>query len=216
MAHAIEQAVGHVFDDTEVSAQMAELFPAHLAHTRALFAMPNAGQESLDALARRLSDDAGESPAGLGAGTTASVARMDVEPQHGGGVLVVDDSEITRALIRGQLEAEGFTVTTAASGVEALQLIAQQLPALVLLDVLMPEMDGFELCQRIRERTAARSLPIVFLSSACSLEERLRGLTVGGDDFIRKPYEVEELSGRVRAHLQRVAFLGGIAAQQRG
>jgi len=212
MAKALERPVGDkMFDDTAIAAQLAELFPQHLERTRALFGLPFSAADQLRDAAELLYEDQPGPPApttSTDAGPAASVA-----PKESGAILAVDDSEITRELIRGQLEHEGYRVHTAGSAAAALESLATELPALVLLDVVMPEMDGFELCRRIRERTPGRHLPILFVSSSCSLEERLRGLTVGGDDFIRKPYEPEELAGRVKAHLQRVAFLGQLAAR---
>ncbi len=211
MAKAIERAVGaELFDDDAVAAQLAELFPDHLSRTRALLGVPFAAADALRDAAAALYED---QPAPVAASTSTDAGGAGAAPKESGAILAVDDSEIVRELIRGQLENEGYRVHTAGSAADALQSLSKELPALVLLDVMMPEMDGFELCRRIRERTPGRHLPILFVSSSCSLEERLRGLTVGGDDFIRKPYEPEELAGRVKAHLQRVAFLGQLAAR---
>ncbi len=122
-------------------------------------------------------------------------------------ILVVDDSEISRRFIEAHVQDAGYEVHCCASAEDALGDMEHRTPDLVLLDLLMPGTDGFALCQQIRERPQWRTLPILFLSSACSLEERLRGLTVGGDDFLRKPYDPAELTARIHAHLQRVAFL---------
>jgi CheY-like chemotaxis protein len=224
MARAIEQAVGldELFDEAAVAGLMRELFHEHIERTQQLFDQHIAERdESLRDAAVKLDeplpviDDAATGPSTTrtapalppasspGTGTTETV--------KGAWVLAVDDSVIAREMIRALLENEGFRVIAAPSAAAAIELLEQQRPDLVLLDVMMPEMDGFELCRRIRESTPGRQLPILFISSACSLEERLRGLTVGGDDFIRKPYEPEELTGRVRAHLQRVAFLNQLS-----
>ena len=90
---------------------------------------------------------------------------------------------------------------------EAFEELGRAAPEAIILDVVMPEMSGYDLCRLIRERAAFRHTPILFLSAACSLDERIRGLEVGADDFIRKPCDPQELALRVRSHLARVAML---------
>jgi DNA-binding response OmpR family regulator len=127
---------------------------------------------------------------------------------EGATVLSVDDSEISRDFIEAHLESSGFPVLHCASAQEALKLIEERLPDLILLDVVMPGINGFELCRMLRERCTRRPfLPILFLTSVSSFEQRLEGLAAGGDDFIIKPYHPPELIGLIRAHLQRAAFL---------
>ncbi len=127
---------------------------------------------------------------------------------EGASVLSVDDSEISRDFIEAHLETHGFPVLHCGGAAQALELIAQRLPDLILLDVVMPDIDGITLCRMIRERSTQRPfLPIVFLSASSAFEERLDGLAAGGDDFIRKPFQPEELIAIVRAHLKRAAFL---------
>ena len=127
---------------------------------------------------------------------------------EGATVLSVDDSEISRDFIEAHLESSGFPVLHCGSAKEALRLIEERLPDLILLDVVMPEVNGFELCRMLRERCARRPfLPILFLSSVSSFEQRVEGIAAGGDDFIVKPYHPPELIGLIRAHLRRAAFL---------
>src|SRR5205814_2317094 len=119
-----------------------------------------------------------------------------------------DDSEISRDFIEAHLETHGFPVLHCGTAEEALTLCHQRLPDLILLDVVMPGMNGFQLCRKLRERSTQRPfLPILFLTASTSFEERLEGLTAGGDDFIRKPFHPEELVALVRAHLKRAQFL---------
>lgn len=126
---------------------------------------------------------------------------------EGATVLSVDDSVISREFIEAHLEDQGFPVLHANSGEEALRLIAQRVPDLILLDVVMPGMNGFQLCRLLRERCSHRPhLPIIFVSAATSFEERIEGLVAGGDDFVRKPFAPDELVALVRAHLKRAAF----------
>lgn len=135
---------------------------------------------------------------------------VDPEPAvEGATVLSVDDSEISRDFIEAHLESSGFPVLHCASAKEALGLIEERLPDLILLDVVMPEINGFELCKLLRARCTARRpfLPILFLTSINSFEQRLEGLAAGGDDFIIKPYQPPDLIALIRAHLRRAAFL---------
>ncbi|MBK7858435.1 MAG: protein kinase [Archangiaceae bacterium] len=127
---------------------------------------------------------------------------------EGAVVLSVDDSEISRDFIEAHLETHGFPVLHCGSAEEALALCNQRLPDLILLDVVMPGMNGFQLCRKLRELSTQRPfLPIVFLTAGTSFEERIEGLTAGGDDMIRKPFVPEELVALVRAHLKRAQFL---------
>jgi DNA-binding response OmpR family regulator len=119
--------------------------------------------------------------------------------------MAVDDSRTGLLVLQAYLTREGYQVVACKAPSEVLVALDTTIPDLIILDLLMPEMDGFELCRRIRERERLRRVPVIFLSVACSLEERMMGLQVGGDDFLRKPYEAEELAARVRALLRRAA-----------
>jgi PleD family two-component response regulator len=128
--------------------------------------------------------------------------------EHRPRILAVDDSVSSLHVLKIQLGRAGIDVIPASTPDEAFAQLAKADPEAIILDVVMPEMTGFEMCRLIREREASRNTPILFLSAACSLEERIRGLEVGGDDFIRKPCDAQELALRVRSHLARVAVLG--------
>jgi len=123
-------------------------------------------------------------------------------------VLAVDDSMSSLQVLKIQLGRAGIDVIPASTPAEAFDQLGRAAPEAIILDIVMPEMSGFELCRLIREREAFRHTPILFLSAACSLDERIRGLEVGADDFVRKPYDPQELALRVRSHLARVAVLG--------
>jgi len=125
-------------------------------------------------------------------------------------ILAVDDSLVGRKLVEAHLSAAGHQVLTCGSSEEALEVLAEIKPNLILLDVMMAGMNGFDLCRKIRE-TYPGPTPIVFVSAACSLAERTKGLEVGGDDFLRKPYEPADLVARVRSHLRRAATLRSTA-----
>lgn len=114
-------------------------------------------------------------------------------------VLIVDDEEDIVSFIRDALEDEGYDVLTAGSGAEALNQ-AEKKPHLVLLDVMLGDMDGFEVCQGLRPKLQG---PIIFLSACQEESDRIKGLVVGGDDYLVKPFSLSELKARVHAHLRR-------------
>jgi two-component system, OmpR family, response regulator len=117
-------------------------------------------------------------------------------------VLVVDDEESIVQLLCTALWYEGFATASAASGREALTAAARFRPDLVLLDVMLPDIDGFEVHRRLSGASAGR-LPVVFLTARRDTDDRVRGLTIGADDYVVKPFSLEELIARVRAVLRR-------------
>jgi two-component system OmpR family response regulator len=117
-------------------------------------------------------------------------------------VLVVDDEPNITDLVATALRYEGFEVVTAGSGREALEEVVRQRPHLVLLDVMLPDLDGFEVARRLRQE--GRRVPILFLTARDATEDKVRGLTLGGDDYVTKPFSLAELLARVRAVLRRV------------
>ncbi len=119
-------------------------------------------------------------------------------------VLVVDDEPAQRALLSYNLEAAGFRVATAADGEEALLVIAEQAPDVILLDWMLPHLSGIEVCRQIRALDAARDAAVIMVSARSDENDRVRGLETGADDYITKPYSVSELLARVRANLRRV------------
>ena len=125
-------------------------------------------------------------------------------------VLIVDDDPHLREIVRFALAREGLASVQARSGAHALEVFRERAPALVLLDILMPEMDGTEVCREIR-RTS--DVPIIFLSSKDDELDRVLGLELGGDDYVTKPFSPRELTARVKAQLRRAAGgVGGAAA----
>lgn len=117
-------------------------------------------------------------------------------------VLVVDDQLHNVQVVGGMLTREGYEVIPATSGTQALQRFAVSKPDLVLLDVLMPEPDGFEVCRRIRDQSAGDAPPIIFLSAADDKDIIVRALECGGVDFVTKPFNRAELLARVRTHIE--------------
>lgn len=121
-------------------------------------------------------------------------------------VLVVDDDRNLRKIISTNLELAGFTVALAADGIEALDIIEAAQPDVVLLDLMMPHMDGYEVARRIREHQnpAIANVPIIILTAKSETEDKLRGFEAGADDYITKPFGPQELLARVRAKIRRV------------
>jgi two-component system, OmpR family, response regulator len=115
-------------------------------------------------------------------------------------VLVVDDEENIGALLSATLRLTGFEVEVARDAAEALRAAARFEPDLVILDVMLPDMDGFEVAKRLR---AARDLPVLFLTARDAVRDRVTGLTVGGDDYVTKPFDLEEVVLRIQAILRR-------------
>ena len=116
-------------------------------------------------------------------------------------VLVVDDESNITELLGMALRYEGFTVQTAATGRAALTAVTQFSPALVILDVMLPDIDGMEVLKRLN--AGGHKVPIIFLTAKDATEDKVHGLTIGGDDYVTKPFSVEELVARVRAVLRR-------------
>jgi len=115
-------------------------------------------------------------------------------------ILVVDDEVRVIQFITMNLESEGFRVVSASNGYEALEKITKELPALVVLDIMMPDIDGFETLKRIREIS---SVPVIFLSVKGQEFDRVRGLDLGADDYMTKPFSPRELVSRIKAVLRR-------------
>jgi DNA-binding response OmpR family regulator len=125
----------------------------------------------------------------------------------GASILVVEDDEQIAELMRDFLEAEGFRVRHAASGRETSEQLEQSRPDLVLLDVMLPDESGFEICRRLRRDS---NVPVLFLSARDSDEDKIRGLGLGGDDYIVKSATPAEVVARVKAVLRRASAAGGL------
>lgn len=124
-------------------------------------------------------------------------------------VLIVEDEPDIRELVVHHLKREGYQVSAAASGEEALRQVQAAPPDLVLLDLMMPAMDGLEVCRRLRQDPATASLPIVMLTARGDEIDRVLGLEIGADDYVVKPFSPKELLARVRAVLRRSRPAGG-------
>ena len=119
-------------------------------------------------------------------------------------VLVVEDESAIVTLIRYNLESEGYEVIEAINGDEALILIDERTPDIIILDWMLPTLSGLEVCRRIRLNDAARNVPIIMLTARAEESDRVRGLDYGADDYLVKPFSTKELLARVRAILRRI------------
>ncbi len=118
-------------------------------------------------------------------------------------ILVVDDDNAINELIKVNLELCGYKVIQAYEGTKGFALCKQELPSLVILDVMMPEVDGFTVAQRIRKNETTKNIPILMLTALSQLNDKVNGFNIGVDDYLVKPFEMEELQVRVRALLKR-------------
>ena len=119
-------------------------------------------------------------------------------------ILVAEDEDSLITLLAYNLEQEGYDVTTARDGEDALLAIEERKPDLVLLDWMMPKLSGIELCRRLRGRPELQDLPIIILTARGEEDDRIRGLDTGADDYLTKPFSISELMARIRAVLRRV------------
>ena len=126
-------------------------------------------------------------------------------PENGsrtkGSVLVVDDNHDNLRLLTGILTEKGYKVRPAPSGLLALKSVQSTLPDLVLLDIKMPEMDGYEVCRRLKADERTRDVPILFISALAEVTDKIKGFSVGGVDYITKPFQHEEVLARVKTHV---------------
>ena len=118
-------------------------------------------------------------------------------------VLIVEDEPAQSEVLAYNLRAEGYHVITADNGEDALILVDENMPDLILLDWMMPHVSGIEVCRRLKIRPGTRSIPIIMLSARSEEIDRVRGLEIGADDYVAKPYSIIELMARVRAQLRR-------------
>ena len=124
----------------------------------------------------------------------------------GPAILVVDDQPINVQLLKRKLEREGIRVTAAYNGLEALDMVKKDKPDLILLDVMMPDMDGIEVCQRLQASEDTRGIPVIFITARTTKESKLEGLSVGAVDYITKPIDLDETLARVQTQLRFVTI----------
>jgi CheY-like chemotaxis protein len=216
LALALSESSVEMYDEQQVGQWVRAQFPSELARTRSLL------EAKETEAVRAVAGDPEGTPSGSRPRPTPSPAFPEprggtsamLDASAGATILTVDDSKVGQLVLKAALVAEGFKVITCASAKEALEVLSQMQPELVVTDVQMPEMDGFELCREIRKRADLHAMPVVFLSVSCLVEERARGLEVGGDDFVRKPFSPGDITSRIRGHIRRVAVLRKAEATQ--
>ena len=118
-------------------------------------------------------------------------------------VLVVDDDSILRTVLKHTLEQQGYQVKAVSSGKEALAAFEQDVPDIIVSDVSMPEMDGFEFCRQLRSQPSGQLVPFIFLSAKTDLDHRVEGHSSGADDYLTKPFEMKELVAKMEGLLER-------------
>ncbi|MEL6440137.1 MAG: response regulator transcription factor [Cyanobacteria bacterium J06621_8] len=118
-------------------------------------------------------------------------------------ILVVDDDLILRKVLQNSLAQRGYQVIAASSGKEALEEFNQDIPDLIVSDVSMPEMDGFEFCRQLRSQPSGKLIPFIFLSAKNELDDRIQGHSNGGDSYLTKPFAMEELLANIEALIER-------------
>jgi two-component system phosphate regulon response regulator PhoB len=119
-------------------------------------------------------------------------------------LLVVEDEDSLSTLLQYNLDKEGYRVTLTADGEEALIMIEEKQPDLIILDWMLPTVSGIEVCRRLRQRAETRNIPIIILTARGEESDRIRGLDTGADDYVVKPFSMSELCARVRAVLRRI------------
>jgi two-component system, OmpR family, response regulator len=124
-------------------------------------------------------------------------------------LLVVEDDPNILELLSASLRFAGFTVSTATNGTQAVQVARDDRPDLIVLDVMLPDLDGFEVIRKLRD--GGTRTPVVFLTARDATDDKIRGLTLGGDDYVTKPFSLEELTARIRAVLRRTSGQPGPA-----
>lgn len=122
-------------------------------------------------------------------------------------ILVVDDETYIVELVKFNLEKEGFRVVVAYDGLSAIQMVSEELPDLIILDIMLPNMDGFEVCRVLRQQPAYNRIPIVMLTAKAEEFDTVLGLEIGADDYIKKPFSPREMVARVKARLRAVKIL---------
>ena len=118
-------------------------------------------------------------------------------------ILIVDDELDTLLPLKRALEMEDFNVVEAQDGVEALEKVRSEIPDLVLLDLMLPKINGFEVCQRLKRDEATSSIPIIMLTAKGETSDKIEGIEIGADDYVTKPFNLDELKARIKAVLRR-------------
>ncbi|MAT43826.1 MAG: response regulator receiver protein [Anaerolineaceae bacterium] len=122
-------------------------------------------------------------------------------------ILAVDDNPVNLKVVRATLIRAGYDVFTASNGLEALAILEEMVPDIILLDITMPDMDGYEVCRRLRAKPETAHVPVMMLTAHDSLDEKVKGFEAGADDYLTKPFQPAELQARIKVHLRRSAAI---------
>lgn len=120
-------------------------------------------------------------------------------------ILIVDDELDTLLPLKRALEIEDFNVIEAQDGIEALERVRSENPDLILLELMLPKLNGFEVCQRLKQDEATSSIPIIMLTAKSETSDKVEGIEIGADDYVTKPFDLDELKARIKAVLRRTA-----------
>ncbi|MDX1618519.1 MAG: hybrid sensor histidine kinase/response regulator [Balneolaceae bacterium] len=126
----------------------------------------------------------------------------DISKENDTTVLIIDDTEPNVRLLAHVLKREGYEVLAAFSGEDALKLVEKKKPEIILLDIMMPGMDGFEVCERLKKKEETSDIPVIFLSALSETDSKVKGFKAGGVDYITKPFQREEVLARIELHLR--------------
>ena len=118
-------------------------------------------------------------------------------------ILIVDDEIDTLLPLKMSLEVENYLVLGASNGFEALELAKTNIPDLILLDIMMPGMDGYEVCARLKKDPVLRNIPVIMLTAKDAVREKVKGLDIGADDYVTKPFNLNELKARIKSVIRR-------------
>ena len=132
---------------------------------------------------------------------TEEIKSPDIDPKHTERILLVDDNPTNLQVLMGTLEGRGYHLLIAKNGESALKIVHKACPDLILLDIMMPEMDGFEVCRCLKADPATQEIPVIFLSALVDTKDKVHGLDLGAVDYITKPFQPEEVIARVNTHL---------------
>ncbi|MHC2662961.1 DNA-binding response OmpR family regulator [Bradyrhizobium diazoefficiens] len=141
--------------------------------------------------------------------------RMSIESKKRDVALVVDDSPETLRLLTDALDGAGMTVMVALDGAAAMRIVEQITPDIVLLDAVMPGIDGFETCRRLKRDAGLANVPVIFMTGLAETEHIVRGLDAGGVDYVTKPIVIEEMLARIRVHLGNARLTQSARARAR-
>ncbi len=132
---------------------------------------------------------------------TEDIKSSEIRQNHSDRILLVDDNPTNLQVLMGTLEGRGYHLLIAKNGESALRIGGKVRPDLILLDIMMPEMDGFEVCRRLKADSATQEIPVIFLSALVDTKDKVHGLDLGAVDYITKPFQPEEVIARVHTHL---------------